>query len=251
MIKLKKINKYFGSHHVLRDIDLMVEKGDVVTILGPSGSGKSTLLRSINYLERPSSGIIEINGYEVNTENVSKKDIMTLRTTTAMVFQQYNLFKNLSVLQNVTIGLTTVKKIDKKKAIEIAEGILDKVGLKDRIHYFPSQLSGGQQQRVGIARALALNPEVLLFDEPTSALDPELVDEVLQTIKQLAKEGNTMIIVTHELGFAREVADKVIFMEDGIIVEEGSVEKIFTNPEEERTRQFIGRALNRFVVKAI
>ncbi|MHC6180786.1 amino acid ABC transporter ATP-binding protein [Clostridium sp. JNZ X4-2] len=251
MIKLQNINKYFSEHHVLKDINLTVKKGEVVAILGPSGSGKSTLLRSINFLEQPSSGIIEINGLRVNSQTASKKDIFQLRTSTAMVFQQYNLFKNLNVLQNVTIGLTTVKKLDKRKAVKIAEQILDKVGLKDRINYYPCQLSGGQQQRVGIARALALNPEVLLFDEPTSALDPELVDEVLHTIKQLANDGNTMIIVTHELGFARDVADKVVLMEDGVIVEEGSVEKIFTNPLEHRTRQFIGKALKRFIVNAI
>lgn len=244
MIKLKKINKYFGNHHVLHGIDMTVEKGEVVAILGPSGAGKSTLLRSINYLEQPSSGIIEINGSEVDTEKISKKEIQMLRSSTAMVFQQYNLFKNLDVLHNVMIGLTSVKKMDKKKANEIAVQLIEKVGLKDRIHYYPSQLSGGMQQRVGIARALALNPEVLLFDEPTSALDPELVDEVLQTIKQLAIEGNTMILVTHELNFAREVADKIIFMEDGVIVESGPVDKIFTNPEVERTREFLGKALS-------
>lgn len=251
MIKLQNINKYFSKHHVLKNVNLSVETGEVVVILGPSGSGKSTLLRSINFLEHPSSGIIEINGLKVDSETATKKDIRAIRTSTAMVFQQYNLFKNLTAIQNVIIGLVSVKMIDKKKAREIAEQILDKVGLKDRINYYPSQLSGGQQQRVAIARALALNPEVLLFDEPTSALDPELVDEVLITIKQLASEGNTMIIVTHELGFAREVADKVILMEDGIIVEEGSVEKIFTDPVEERTRKFIGKALKRFVVNAI
>jgi L-cystine transport system ATP-binding protein len=251
MIKLNNINKYFSNHHVLKGVNLSVEKGEVVVILGPSGSGKSTLLRSINFLEHPSSGIIEIDGLKVDTENATKKDILSLRTSTAMVFQQNNLFKNLTVLENVTIGLTTVKKIDKIKAKQIAGVLLEKVGLKDRLNYYPSQLSGGQQQRVGIARALALNPDVLLFDEPTSALDPELVDEVLLTIKQLANEGNTMIIVTHELGFAREVADKVVFMEDGSVVEMGTVDKIFTDPVEERTRQFIGKALRRFVVEAV
>lgn len=251
MIKLYNIHKYYSKQHVLNGINLTVEKGEVVVILGPSGSGKSTLLRSINFLEHPSSGIIEINGIKIDSKTANKKDILALRTSTAMVFQHYNLFKNLTVLQNVMIGLTSVKKMDKNKAREIAEEFIDKVGLKDRMNYYPSQLSGGQQQRVGISRALALNPEVLLFDEPTSALDPELVDEVLLTIKQLANEGNTMIIVTHELGFAREVADKVILMEDGIIVEEGTVEKIFTNPVEERTRKFIGKTLERFVVNAI
>lgn len=249
MIKLHNINKYFSKHHVLKDINLSVEKGEVVVILGPSGSGKSTLLRSINFLERPSSGIIEIDQLKVNVENANKKDIFALRMATAMVFQQYNLFKNLNALENIMIGLTSVKKLQWKKAKEIAEEILDKVGLKDRINYYPSQLSGGQQQRVAIARALALKPEVLLFDEPTSALDPELVDEVLLTIKKLANEGNTMIIVTHELGFAREVADTVVLMDNGVILEKDTVEKIFTNPKEERTRQFLGKALKRFILE--
>jgi len=249
MIKLHNIHKYFSKHHVLKGVNLTVEKGEVIVILGPSGSGKSTLLRSINFLEHPSCGVIEINGMKIDSETASKKDILALRTSTAMVFQQYNLFKNLTAIQNVMIGLTSVKKIDKKKAREIAEKILGKVALNDRMDYYPSQLSGGQQQRVAIARALALNPEVLLFDEPTSALDPELVDEVLFTIKQLANDGNTMIIVTHELGFAREVADKIILMDDGLIVEEGSVEKIFSNPVEERTRQFLGKALERFIIE--
>ncbi|ATW28019.1 amino acid ABC transporter ATP-binding protein [Candidatus Formimonas warabiya] len=247
MIKLHKINKYFSQHHVLKGIDLSVKKGEVVAILGPSGSGKSTLLRSINFLERPSSGSVEIGALKVNADTASKKDIHALRMATAMVFQQFNLFKNLNVLQNVMIGLTSVKKMDRKKAKEISAQILEKVGLSDRISYYPSRLSGGQQQRVAIARALALNPEVLLFDEPTSALDPELVDEVLSTIKKVAQEGNTMIIVTHELGFAREVADKVVFMDNGLVVEEGPVEKIFTDPGEERTKQFLGKALQRFI----
>lgn len=250
MIKLYNVNKYFSKHHVLKDVTLTVEKGEVVVILGPSGSGKSTLLRSINFLERPSSGIIEIDALKVDVENVTKKEIFALRTATSMVFQQYNLFKNLNALQNVMIGLTSVKKIQHKVARQISEELLDKVGLGDRIDYYPSQLSGGQQQRVAIARALALKPEVLLFDEPTSALDPELVDEVLSAIKKVAAEGNTMIIVTHELEFARGVADKVIFMDNGVIIEEGSVEQIFANPKEERTRQFLGKALKRFILEA-
>jgi len=243
MIKLHNIHKYFENHHVLKGINLTVNKGEVVAILGPSGSGKSTLLRSINFLEPPSSGIVEINGNKVNAESARKEDILALRTSTGMVFQQYNLFKNLRVLQNVMVGLTSVKKIEPNQAKEVSTAILEKVGLKERMNHFPSQLSGGQQQRVGIARALALNPEVLLFDEPTSSLDPEMVEEVLSVIKHVASEGNTMIIVTHELGFAREVADRVVFMEDGIIVEEGTAEKIFTHPSEERTRQFLGKTL--------
>jgi L-cystine transport system ATP-binding protein len=243
MIHLQHIHKYFGKQHVLKGINLTVNRGEVVVILGPSGSGKSTLLRSINFLEPPSSGIIEVNGRKVNAESASKADILALRTSTGMVFQQYNLFKNLRVLQNVMIGLTSVKKIEPSQAKEVSEAILEKVGLKDRMNHFPSQLSGGQQQRVGIARALALNPEVLLFDEPTSSLDPELVDEVLAVIKKVASEGNTMIIVTHELGFAREVADRIVFMDNGVIVEEGTTEQIFNHPAVERTRQFLGKAI--------
>ncbi|MFK4437898.1 amino acid ABC transporter ATP-binding protein [Paenibacillus sp. RC21] len=243
MIQLHQIHKHFGQHHVLKGIDLTVGKGEVVVILGPSGSGKSTLLRSINFLEQPTSGVIEIDGVKVDAAKAGKKDILGLRTATAMVFQQYQLFKNLNALHNVMIGLTSVKKLDRKQAREISEGILEKVGLKDRMTYYPAQLSGGQQQRVAIARALALNPQVLLFDEPTSSLDPELVDEVLSVIQKVASEGNTMIIVTHELGFARDVADRVVLMEHGVIVEQGLVEQFFTNPKEERTRQFLGKAL--------
>lgn len=243
MIQLQQIHKYYGSQHVLKGIDLSVGKGEVVAILGPSGSGKSTLLRSINFLERATSGSITINGRTVDAESASKQDIMALRLSTGMVFQQYHLFKNLKVLQNVMLGLTDVKKLSAAKAKEVSSALLEKVGLKDRMNHYPSQLSGGQQQRVGIARALALNPEVLLFDEPTSSLDPELVDEVLSVIKQVASEGNTMIIVTHELSFAREVADRVVFMEDGVVVEEGTADQMFTNPVKERTRQFLSKAL--------
>ncbi|MET0961056.1 MAG: amino acid ABC transporter ATP-binding protein [Psychrobacillus psychrotolerans] len=245
MIKLENLQKYYNQHHVLKGIDLTVEKGQVVAIIGPSGSGKSTLLRSVNFLEQPTSGIVEINDKRVDVESATKADILALRTSTGMVFQQYNLFKNLTVLQNVMIGLTSVKHIDPKEAAKISVEILEKVGLKERLNYYPSQLSGGQQQRVGIARALALDPEVILFDEPTSSLDPELVDEVLTVIQNVANEGNTILLVTHELDFAREIADRVVFMEDGVIVEEGTAEQIFTNPTVERTKQFIGKALKR------
>lgn len=247
MIKLHNINKSFSHHHVLKGIDLTVNNGEVVAILGPSGSGKSTLLRSINFLEHPCSGIVEIGELKVDAETATPKDIHALRMATAMVFQQYNLFKNLNVLRNVMIGLTTVKKLERSQAEDISKQLLDKVGLKDRMDYYPSQLSGGQQQRVAIARALALNPDVLLFDEPTSALDPELVEEVLATIRKVADEGNTMLIVTHELNFAREIADKVVLMDDGVIVEKGPAKKIFTEPEEERTKQFLGKAIQRFI----
>ncbi|MDV2684682.1 amino acid ABC transporter ATP-binding protein [Alkalihalophilus lindianensis] len=243
MIKLENIHKYYDSQHVLKGINLTVNRGEVVSILGPSGSGKSTLLRCINFLEQPTSGIVEVSDKRVNVESASKTDIFSLRTSTGMVFQQYNLFKNLTVLQNVMIGLTSVKQINKDEAKKISIDILERVGLNNRLSHYPAQLSGGQQQRVGIARALALNPEVLLFDEPTSSLDPELVDEVLTTIKGVANEGNTMLIVTHELNFAREISDRVIFMEDGTIIEEGTAEQIFNNPSVERTKKFLGKVI--------
>lgn len=243
MIKMENIHKYFDQHHVLKGIDLSINKGEVVSILGPSGSGKSTLLRCLNFLEHPTNGFVEINGKRVNVESASKTDILSLRTSTGMVFQQYNLFKNLTVLQNVMIGLTSVKQMNSVDAKNLSIDMLEKVGLKERINYYPVQLSGGQQQRVGIARALALNPEVLLFDEPTSSLDPELVDEVLAVIKNVANEGNTMLIVTHELNFAREISDRVIFMDNGTILEEGTAEQIFSNPQVERTKKFLSKVL--------
>ena len=243
MIKMENIHKYFDQQHVLKGINLSINKGEVVSILGPSGSGKSTLLRCLNFLEHPTSGFVEINGKRVDVESANKTDILSLRTSTGMVFQQYNLFKNLTALQNVMIGLTSVKQMKSADAKEISTTMLEKVGLKDRINYYPVQLSGGQQQRVGIARALALNPEVLLFDEPTSSLDPELVDEVLAVIKDVANEGNTMLIVTHELNFAREISDRVIFMDNGTILEEGTAKQIFSNPKVERTKKFLSKVL--------
>jgi L-cystine transport system ATP-binding protein len=245
MIKVENLHKYFDQQHVLKGINFSVNKGEVVSILGPSGSGKSTLLRCINFLEQPTNGIVEISGKRVNIESARKVDIQSLRLSTGMVFQQYNLFKNLTVLQNVMIGLTSVKNISSNEAKKVSAEILEKVGLQDRLEHYPVQLSGGQQQRVGIARALALNPEVLLFDEPTSSLDPELVGEVLTVIKDVAKEGNTMLIVTHELNFAREISDRIIFMENGMILEEGTAEQMFTNPSVERTKQFISKVLKK------
>lgn len=241
MIKLTQIKKSFGRHQVLKGIDLTVEKGEVVAILGPSGSGKTTLLRCINYLERPSDGEITIDGYTVNCKRPKKPDIHALRKKTAMVFQHYNLFRHKTALENVMEGLVIVQKVPKEQARKHSIELLEKVGLGSKLDAYPSQLSGGQQQRVGIARALALNPEVILFDEPTSSLDPELVGEVLAVIRKIAKEGITMIIVTHEISFAQDVAGHIIFMDDGIIVEEGKPNEIFNSPKEERTKQFLSR----------
>ncbi|RED63959.1 amino acid ABC transporter ATP-binding protein [Cohnella lupini] len=241
MIKLTKITKSFGRNRVLNGIDLTVEKGEVVAILGPSGSGKTTLLRCINYLEKPNDGEISIDDFIVNCRNPAKKDIHALRRKTAMVFQNYNLFRHKTALENVMEGLVIVKKISRDEARKLSIELLEKVGLGNKLSSYPSQLSGGQQQRVGIARALALNPEVILFDEPTSALDPELVGEVLAVIRKIAKEGITMIIVTHEMGFAQDVANHVVFMDEGVIVEEGHPKHIFNSPKEERTKQFLAR----------
>ncbi|MBN1226469.1 MAG: amino acid ABC transporter ATP-binding protein [Deltaproteobacteria bacterium] len=241
MIRLKNIHKSFGKNDVLKGIDLTVEKGEVVVILGPSGSGKTTLLRCINFLERPHEGEISVGGFSVNCKHAHKHDIMTLRKKTAMVFQNYNLFKNKTVLENVMEGQIIAQKIPKELARKRSLKILEDIGLMDKLDVYPSQISGGQQQRVGIARALALNPEVILFDEPTSALDPELVGEVLDTMKDVAKEGMTMIVVTHEIEFARDVANRVLFMDGGVIVEQGDTEVILTKPKEERTKQFLRR----------
>lgn len=241
MIKLTQIRKSFGRNEVLKGIDLTVKKGEVVAILGPSGSGKTTLLRCINYLEKPNDGQITIGDFSVNCKRPDKKDIHTLRGKTAMVFQQYNLFRHKTALENVMEGLIVVKKLPKDEARQKSVELLEKVGLGSKLDAYPSELSGGQQQRVGIARALALNPEVILFDEPTSALDPELVGEVLGVIRKIAKEGITMIIVTHEMGFAQDVASHVVFMDGGVIVEEGKPSEIFNDPKEERTKQFLKR----------
>lgn len=241
MVELKNIHKSFDKNHVLKGINLKVNKGDITAVIGSSGSGKTTLLRCINFLERPDEGEVTIGGFSVNCNHISNRDILTLRRKTAMVFQQYNLFKNKTVLENVMEGLIIAQKFPKEKAREKSLSILEKVGLSDKINAYPFQISGGQQQRVGIARALALNPDVILFDEPTSALDPELVGEVLSTIKMVVKEGITMIIVTHEMSFAGEVANHVIFLDEGAIVEEGRPDEIFVRPKEERTRQFLKR----------
>ncbi|HWR43910.1 amino acid ABC transporter ATP-binding protein [Sporomusa sp.] len=243
MIEIKGLHKSFGKHEVLKGIDLKVEKGEVVVILGPSGSGKTTLLRCLNFLEQPDNGEITVGNTRVNCNHVSKKEILEIRRNTAMVFQLYNLFKNKTALENIMEGLVVARKIPREEAEKTSRQILGKVGLADKWDAYPSQLSGGQQQRVGIARALALNPEAILFDEPTSALDPELVGEVLGVMKKVAQEGLTMIVVTHEISFARDIADRVIFIDGGVIVEQGPPAEILFHPREERTKQFLKRIL--------
>ncbi|AYC28610.1 amino acid ABC transporter ATP-binding protein [Paenisporosarcina cavernae] len=240
MITVKSLHKKFGDVDVLKGIDLEVEKGKVVVVIGPSGSGKTTFLRCLNLLETPSSGEIVIDNVHANFSIKTTKQVTDeVRRKSAMVFQHYNLFPHMTVLENVMEGPVSVQKFPKDKAKESALLLLKKVGLSDKANDYPHQLSGGQQQRVGIARALALQPELLLFDEPTSALDPELVGEVLQVMKDLAKEGMTMIVVTHEMRFAQDVADEVIFMDEGIVIERGNPQEVFTNPTEARTKKFL------------
>ncbi len=245
MLEIKNIRKSFGDMNVLKGVDLSVEQGDVVAILGPSGSGKTTLLRCINYLETADAGEMIFDGRKYDLAEATSRDMMELRRKTGFVFQNYNLFFNKTALQNVTIGLTVARKISKEEAEKTGRQMLEKVGMGDRCDYYPSQLSGGQQQRVAIARALAANPEIIYFDEPTSALDPELIGEVLAVMRQLASEGRTMIVVTHEMSFARDVSNKVIFMEDGVIVEEGDSREFFEHPKKERTREFLRMEDNR------
>lgn len=239
MINITGLKKNFGENEILKDVNINVEKGEVLAIIGPSGSGKSTFLRCLNYLETPDKGVITIGDIKVDAMSATSKEIHELRKQSAMVFQNYNLFNNKTVLENVTEALIVVKGIDKKEAEEIAIKQLEKVGLVEKKDVYPKTLSGGQKQRVSIARAMAINPEVILFDEPTSALDPELVSEVLSVIKKLAKEHRTMIIVTHEMKFARDVADKVVFMEGGVVVEAGIPDEIFIKPKENRTKEFL------------
>jgi L-cystine transport system ATP-binding protein len=240
MISVQGLYKSFGDLEVLKGIDLQIDKGKVVVIIGPSGSGKTTLLRCLNVLETPTKGIITIGDKTLDfSKKITKQEISAFRRLTGMVFQSYNLFPHMTALENVMEGPVTVKGETKEQARKKAEELLAKVGLADKANLYPFQLSGGQQQRVGIARALAMEPEVMLFDEPTSALDPELVGEVLKVMKDLANEGMTMVVVTHEMRFAKEVADEVIFMDQGVIVERGNPEKIFTAPQHERTKQFL------------
>lgn len=239
VLKVDHIQKSFGTLDVLRDVCLQVDKGEVVSIIGPSGSGKTTLLRCINFLEKAEKGTITFDERTYSFSDISKKEMAAIRMKTGFVFQNYNLFANKTVLQNVMLGLTVARKVDRTQAEETARSMLKKVGMEERADYYPSQLSGGQQQRAAIARALALNPEIIYFDEPTSALDPELIGEVLSVMQQLAKEGMTMLVVTHEMSFARDVSDRTIFMEHGVIVEQGPSHEFFTAPKQERTREFL------------
>ncbi len=245
MLEINHVKKQFGAQEVLKDVNMKIEKGDVIVILGPSGSGKTTLLRSLTFLEKADGGDIRFNDKELSLHDAKAKDIAWLRKRTAFVFQNYNLFANKTALENVMLGLTVGRGVPKKEAEEIARQALAEVGLSDRADYYPSQLSGGQQQRVGIARAVAVKPDVIFFDEPTSALDPELVGGVLSVMKKLALQGTTMVVVTHEMKFAQEAASRVIFMDGGVIVEEGNPEEIFSHPKEERTRQFLRRILDK------
>lgn len=242
LLEIKNLSKSFGDLQVLKDINIQVEKGEVIVIIGPSGSGKSTMLRCCNLLEKPTGGQIIYKGEDIT--GLGKK-VKNYRKSVGMVFQRFNLFVNKTVLDNVTIAPIQLNKLPKAEAEAKALDLLDKVGLKSKAGVYPEILSGGQQQRVAIARALAMDPEALLFDEPTSALDPELVGDVLEVMKKLAKDGMTMLVVTHEMGFARDVADRVIFMADGYIVEEGIPDEIFTNPKNERTKAFLSRVLEK------
>ena len=241
ILEAKGIKKSFGKAEILKGLDLSIDKGDVVAILGRSGSGKTTLLRCLDFLEKADEGKLIFDGVEYDLKTITKKQIRELRLKTGFVFQSYNLFSNMTALENVMEGLVTARKINKKEALETSLSMLEKVGMLEWKDHYPIQLSGGQQQRAAIARALATKPEVIYFDEPTSALDPELTGEVLTVMKKLAEDGMTMIVVTHEMGFARRVANRVVFMEEGRVLEEGDPETIFTSPKEKRTQEFINR----------
>ena len=239
LLEVKDIHKAFEGNEVLKGVDITVNKGDVVSVLGPSGSGKTTLLRCINFLEKADRGELDFDGKSYSLSSASKSEIADIRKRTGFVFQNYNLFANKTAINNVTLGLTSARKIPAKEAHEKAMGVLTKVGMAEFADYYPSQLSGGQQQRVAIARALATDPDIIYFDEPTSALDPQLTAEVLEVMRKLAKDGMTMIVVTHELSFAKEVSTHVVFMADGKVVEEGSAAEFFDNPKETRTKEFL------------
>ncbi len=240
-IRMERVNKWFGSLHVLRDINLEVAPGEVLVIIGPSGSGKSTLIRTINRLEPIQSGRIVVDGVELSED---QRSIEAIRREVGMVFQQFNLFPHMTILENVTLAPMKVRGLTKEEAERKAMELLERVGIADQAGKYPAQLSGGQQQRAAIVRALAMDPKIMLFDEPTSALDPEMIGEVLDVMRELARSGMTMLVVTHEMGFARDVADRVIFMDEGRIVEEGTPEEIFSAPREERTRNFLHRILH-------
>lgn len=246
MINLKGIEKSFDGNKVLKGINLDIKPGEVVALIGPSGTGKTTLLRTINFLEKADKGSITIDELTINNEQVSEKDMIQMRRQTAMVFQNYNLFRNKTILENVMEGLLVVQKKSKEEAEKIARQEIERVGLLDKVNHYPIELSGGQQQRIGIARAMALQPKVMLLDEPTSSLDPERSLEVLKVLQKVAKTGMTMVIATHEMDFAKYVSNRVVFMENGYIIEEGSPEKIFSNPKEERTKQFVQELENPF-----
>lgn len=240
MIKVNKLKKTFGENEVLKNIDIQIKEKEVVVVIGPSGSGKSTFLRCLNKLEEPTSGAIVVNGIDLTAPKVNINEI---RADVGMIFQQFNLFPHKTVLENIIIAPVKVRKKNKQEAEEKAYMLLDKLGLREKAHVYPDSLSGGQKQRIAIARALAMEPRVMLFDEPTSALDPEMVGEVLSVMKQLANEGMTMVVVTHEMGFAREVGDRVVFMDEGYIVEEASPKNLFNNPQHERTQEFLSKVL--------
>ena len=239
MIKLENVHKSFGKNEVLKGIDLQIEKGQVVVIIGPSGSGKSTVLRTMNYLEEPTSGKVIVDGMDLS----DKSKLNEVRAEVGMVFQNFNLFPHMTVMENLTLAQTKVRKTSSDEAKKIGQSLLDRVGLKDKANAYPDSLSGGQKQRVAIARALAMKPKVMLFDEPTSALDPEMVREVLDVMKSLAEEGMTMVIVTHEMGFAKEVADRVLFVDGGLILEDDTPEKVFDTPTNDRTKLFLSKIL--------
>ena len=240
MIQLEGINKHFGHLHVLKDINLNVKSGEKLVVIGPSGSGKSTLIRCMNLLEKPSSGRVTVDGVDITAH---KAQVAKVRQSVAMVFQQFNLYPHKTVLENLTLAPMLIKGVSKEEATKDGMAYLERVGLKEKFNVYPSQLSGGQQQRVAIARALAMRPKIMLFDEPTSALDPEMIQEVLDVMIDLAHEGITMVVVTHEMGFAKTVADRVIFMDDGYIIESNTPQQFFDNPTNERTKSFLSRIL--------